>query len=86
MPVYVELVKARGVIAARFKIVDTDTGHSNSAAVRVELRGGGRSEEHGGPASTDAAWTGVSIGTPEASCWKRQFPSLHTIDVAKIRN
>lgn len=41
MPVYVELVKARGVIAARFKIVDTDTGHSNSAAVRVELRGAG---------------------------------------------
>lgn len=43
MPVYVELVKAQGVIAARFKIVDTDIGHSNSTTVRVELRGAGGS-------------------------------------------
>lgn len=60
MPVYVELVKAPGVIVARFNIVDTDTGHSNSATVRVELRrvgvAGARTagrEEHGGPASAD---------------------------------
>lgn len=49
MPVYVELVKAPGVIVARFNIVDTDTGHSNSDAVRVELRrvGGSRSQDCG---------------------------------------
>lgn len=47
MPVYVELVKAQGVIAARFKIVDTDTGYSNSTAVRVELRGAGGQQKPG---------------------------------------